>query len=314
MKRSILAVIMGLFCCVSMTGCVGCETVRPGYVGIMVPLYGSKEAKTEYQTVYGRVWYNSWYNDVYIFPTFMQQVVWTKNANEGNAVDESISFSSTEGKVINCDIALAYSIKAEFVTQIFRDQRKTIEQITDVYLRSKVRDSFVRHAAVMKVSDIMGPGKEQLTQAAKKDLVTELGPKGYVIDMVSIVGEMRVDEKVREAIGNTIQALQLAIAAENKVKQSEAEARQEVAKAQGASKAVVTAAEGKAKAILTEAEAQAKANEIIQKSLTPEVLQYQALKSWNGQLPLLGGGQSASTLLNIDPFNMPKTTAPGKDK
>ena len=130
--------------------------------------------------------------------------------------------------MINCDIAFAYSIQADKVTHIFRDQRKTIEEITAVYLRSKVRDSFVRHASTMTVGDIMGPGKEKLTQLVKKDLTEELGPKGYNIDMVSIVGEMRVDEKVREAIGNTIKALQDAIAAENKVKQSEAEAKQEV--------------------------------------------------------------------------------------
>jgi regulator of protease activity HflC (stomatin/prohibitin superfamily) len=305
MKRVAMTVIMGLWCCTSMTGCIGCTTVRPGYVGILVPLYGSKEAKTEYDTVYGRVWYNSFYNDVYVFPTFMQQVVWTRSANEGNANDESISFSSKEGKVINCDIALAYSIKPESVTHIFRDQRRTIEEITDGYLRSKVRDSFVRHAGKMSVSDVLGAGKEDLITEVKKDLTGELGPKGYIIDMISIVGEMRVDEKVRDAISATIQALQKAIEAENKVKQSEAEARQAVAKAEGEAKAAIATAEGKAKSRLTVAKAEAEANQLIQPTLTEAVLRYEALKNWNGQLPLMSN-QSATPLINIDAFIKPK--------
>jgi len=281
-------------------GC-GCTTVKPGYVGIKVPLYGSKETKTEYETVYGRVWYNAWYNDVYIFPTFLQQVVWTKNPNEGSPTDESISFNSFEGKMINCDVALAYSIKEEMVPKIFRDQRRTIEDITDVYLRSKVRDAFVRHASKAHVQDIMGSGKEALLIEVKQDLQVELGPKGYLIDMVSIVGEMRVDPKVVEAISATIAQQQKALEAEAKVKQSEAEGRQAVAVAKGKSDAEIAEAIGKSTARLKIAEAEAQANEKLQKSLSPELLQYQALLKWNGQLPTMMTGDGAVPFINITP-------------
>lgn len=279
-------------------GC-GCTTVKPGYVGIKVPLYGSRESKTEYQTVYGRVWYNSWYNDIYVFPTFMQQIVWTKAATEGSVNDDSISFNSAEGKVINCDIALAYSIKENMVPHIFRDQRKSIEDITGVHLRSKVRDSFVRHAGKAAVHEIMGSGKEQLLIDVKKDLQDELGPKGYVIDMISTVGEMRVDAKVTEAISATIAQQQKAIEAEAKVKQSEAEARQAVAVAKGKSDAEVAEATGKASARLTIAEAEAQANKKLQESLSSELIHYQALLRWDGRLPTMMGGQTPIPFINV---------------
>jgi regulator of protease activity HflC (stomatin/prohibitin superfamily) len=294
------------------SGC-GCTTVRPGFVGIKVPLYGSKEEKTEYQTCYGRVWYNSFFTDVYVFPTFMQQVVWTKSITEGNPHDESISFSSTEGKVINCDIAFAYNIKAEMVTHIFRDQRKTIEEITSIYLRSKVRDSFVRHAAKMNVQDIVGPGKDELIVSVKKDLEQELGPKGYVIDMVSIVGEMRLDEKVQDAINSTIQAQLKAVEAENKVKQSEAEARQDIAKAEGEAQSKLAVAKAEAEGRLIVAKAEAEANKTIQESLSPEVLQYQAIKIWNGQMPLVNGS-GATPLINIDPLTKVPAFVPKQEQ
>ncbi len=266
------------------------ETIRPGYVGIKVPLQGSKADKTEYTIVYGRVWYNTFWNDIYVFPTFMQQVAWVKSVDEGSPIDESISFSSREGKSVNCDVSLAYSIDADSVPHIFRDQRKKIEDITATYLRSKVREAFTRHAGVMEVHDVLGAGKSDLVDAVKKDLVNELGPKGYVIDMVAIVGEMRVDEKVRTAINATIEAQLRAVEAENKVQQIEAESRQKIAEARG-----------KAESIRMVAEADAEANRKIAESLTPQIILYKMTEKWDGKPPMvLGGG--VTPLLNVEAF------------
>ena len=298
-----LATCLGVFA-VAVLFCVFTiryETIRPGYVGIKVPLQGSKEDKTEYNLVYGRVWYNSFWNDIYVFPTFMQQVVWTRDPQEGSPVDESISFSSTEGKSINCDVALAYSIDADFVPHIFRDQRKKIEEITAVYLRSKVRNAFVRHAGDMPVHDIIGSGKSGLIDAVKRDLVTELGPKGYIIDMVSVIGDMRVDEKVKTAINATIEAQLKAVEAQNKIQQSEAEAKQEIAKAEGKAKSMLAEAEGKAKSIKVVAEAEAEANRALQETITPVVLQYNMLKTWDGKMPMVTA-PNALPLISFDPF------------
>lgn len=298
MKYSRLACLLLASSCFFNQGC-GCDTVKPGYVGIMVPLYGSKKDKTEYETVYGRVWYNSFYNNVYVFPTFMQQIVWSHDDSDGNPGDQSITFNTSEGKSINCDVAFAYQIKEESVPKIFREQRREIEDITNGYLRNKVRDAFVQFAGKAQVHEIMGQGKEAFLAEVKKDLIAELEPKGYVIDMVSIVGEMRVDAKVTEAISNTIAQQQKAVEADAKVKQSEAEARQAVAVAKGKADAEIAEAEGKSKARLKIAEAEAKANTLLQQSLTPTVLQYQTLKIWDGKLPQFMG-TSPIPFLNVN--------------
>lgn len=284
--------------CMFNAGC-GCETVKPGYVGLMVPLYGSKGDKTEYKTVYGRVWYNQFYNDIYTFPIFMQQVVWSHDESDGIPGDQSITFNTSEGKSINCDVAFAYQIKEEAVPKIFREQRREIEDITNGYLRSKVRDAFVQFAGKAQVHEIMGIGKEAFLGEVKKDLIAELEPKGYVIDMISIVGEMRVDAKVTEAISNTIAQQQKAVEADAKVKQSEAEARQAVAVAKGKADAEIAEAEGKSKARLMIAEAESKANDLLQKSLSPAVLQYQAMKVWDGKLPTMLGGATPIPFINV---------------
>lgn len=96
--------------------------------------------------------------------------------------------------------------------------------------------------------------------------------------MISFVGAMRVDDLVEKSINMTIQATQKAIEAENKIRQSEAEARQKVAEASG-----------EATAILTVAKAQAEANEMVNKSLTKNVIQYKIISKWNGILPMVTG-------------------------
>jgi len=285
--------------CMFNVGC-GCTTVKPGYVGIVVPFWGSKEDKTEYKTVYGRVWYNAWSTDIYTFPTFIQQVVWTKSSTEGSLNDESITFNSSEGKSINCDVAFAYTFKESDIPKIFREQRRDVEAITDGYLRSKVRDAFVLNASKMAVHEIMGAGKESLIKAIKSDLTAELEPKGYLIDTISIVGDMRVDTKVTEAISATIAQQQKAIEAEAKVKQSEAEARQAVAVAKGKSDAEIAEAEGKAQARLKIAEAEAQANKKLQESLSPELIKYQALLKWDGKLPTMMSGTGAVPFIEIN--------------
>ena len=40
------------------------------------------------------------------FPTSVINVVWTQSPHEGNPIDESITFSSSEGAPINADLAL----------------------------------------------------------------------------------------------------------------------------------------------------------------------------------------------------------------
>jgi regulator of protease activity HflC (stomatin/prohibitin superfamily) len=67
-------------------------------------------------------------------------------------------------------------------------------------------------------------------------------------------------------------------------------AEQDVTQATGQANAVKAQAEGDAQAILTKAKAQAEANELLAKSLTPPLIQYEGLQRWDGRLPLFTGG------------------------
>jgi len=84
--------------------------------------------------------------------------------------------------------------------------------------------------------------------------------------------------QVEDSINAVIEATQRAIEAQNKVAQSRAEADQRVAEATGI-----------AQSTMIRAKAQADANQLLISSLTPMLIQYEALQKWNGTLPQVTG-------------------------
>lgn len=177
------------------------------------------------------------------------------------------------------DVSLSYAFVTDKVPAIFVEFRRTPEEITNTYMRTRVRDAFSRVASSMPVVDIFGAKKQELLARVKQDLTNDLEPKGFRVDSISMVGNPRLDPNVAASINSVIQAAQRAQEAQNKVAQVEAEARQKVAEA-----------EGEAQKITTLAEAQATANERLTRSLTPQLVQYGALQKWDGKLPQMTGG------------------------
>ena len=91
-------------------GCTTSTRVDAGHVGIRVKLAGSDRGVQDMPVVTGWVFYNPITEQIVIFPTSVQNVVWTASAHEGRSVDESITFSSSEGVNINADVGLSFHI------------------------------------------------------------------------------------------------------------------------------------------------------------------------------------------------------------
>jgi regulator of protease activity HflC (stomatin/prohibitin superfamily) len=300
MKRMLLVLLLlcGLACT---TGCVGCTRIEPGHVGLKVNLYGQDRGVEDVPLVTGRVWYNPWTTDIYEFPTFMQNVTWED--------ERAITFNATEGMLVEADVAISYSMIGSQVPHIFVKLRKPADQITDGYLRNKVRDAFSRVGSSMNITDVFGPKLPELVAKVKEDLQKNLGPEGFDFDTVAIVGGLRGDPRVQQAINATIQATQEAIGAENKVRQVEAEAKQAIALADGKAKSAIAAAEGEAKAITLKATAQAEANKALAASVTPDLIQYEMLRQWNGVSPQIVTGGGGSGIMPMIQLPQPRSVA-----
>ena len=98
----------------------GCSKVPAGNVGIKVYLLGkSKGVDTEVLPV-GCYWIGV-NEELYLFPTFQQNYVWTKSPNEGSKNDESLTFQTIEGMSVNADVGISYHLDPNLIPNVSRN-------------------------------------------------------------------------------------------------------------------------------------------------------------------------------------------------
>src|SRR5271163_4525816 len=272
-------------------GCQATTRVDAGHVGIRVKLAGSDRGIQDMPIVTGWVVFNPVSEQIVIFPTSVQNVVWTANPHEGRAVDESITFSSSEGVNVNADVGLSFHIEPSLAPRLYaRFRQNDMMALADGYVRNAVREAFNDVASKMPVQDIYGAGKSKMLSEVTQKCRDVLGKDGFVIDQLTINGALRLPQNVADAINRAMEATQNAIQSENRVRQVKAEAEQAITKATGAAEAARQQAQGEGDALLIRARSEAKANEIIRLSMSASVLQYRALEHWDGKLPTYNGG------------------------
>lgn len=305
-RRAVLGIVVVI--AVLWIGCATTTRVDAGHVGIRVKLAGSDRGVQDMPVVTGWVFYNPITEQIVVFPTSVQNVVWTASLHEGRSVDESITFSSSEGVNVNADIGLSFHIEPSLAPRLYgRFRQNDMIALADGYVRNTVREAFNDVASKMPVQDVYGAGKSKMLADVTQKCREVLGKDGFVIDQLTINGALRLPQNVADAINRAMEATQNAIQSENRVRQVKAEADQAITQAHGAAEAARQKAQGDADALLIRARAEAKANEIIRLSTSPAVLQYRALEHWDGKLPTFNGaGQmpmltfDASKVANLD--------------
>lgn len=256
----------------------GCSKVPAGNVGIKVHLLGSSKGVDSEELGPGRYWIGI-NEDLYLFPTFTQNYTWTKSSDEGSDKDESITFQTREGLSVNADVGVSYHLEPGKINDVFQKYRKGIDEITDVFMRNMVRDAFNQYGSQVNVESVYGAGKTELLRKVEDSVSESVSGIGIIVEKVYLIGSMRLPQQVIRALNSKIEATQRAEQRENELREAEAEAKKKVAEARG-----------EAQSVLTRAEAQAKANQILARSVTAELIKYEATKRWDGKLPKFSGG------------------------
>jgi regulator of protease activity HflC (stomatin/prohibitin superfamily) len=293
---------------------IGCSTttrVDAGHVGVKVKLAGSERGVQSEPLNAGWHFYNPLTEQIVLFPTAVQNVVWTQSPHEGKPVDESITFSSSEGANVNADVGLSFHIEGKLAPKLYdRFRQNDMQALAAGYMRNTVREAFNEVASRMPVEKIYGVDKSKMLADVTARCRDVFGKDGIVIDQLTINSALRLPQLIADAINRSLEANQNAQQSQNKVAQFEAEARQQITQAHGAAEAARQRAQGEADALLIKARAEAQANEIIRLSMTPGVLQYRALERWDGKLPTYqGAGQLPLLTFDLGKVDHPLTEA-----
>ena len=194
-----------------------------------------------------------------------------------------INAFSAETQDVFITATLNYSVSPGDIQQLYRSIGPNwFERLVEARVNNFFKEEAVRFSTV----DI-APNRETLRTAVRERLRSDLAPQSITITDL-LIDNINFQPEFKTAIEQKQIATQDAIREEERIRQREAEARQEVALAQGSAQAVVIAAQ-----------AQSEANNLLAQSLTPEVIQFQALQKLADdiQIALLPAGQG----LIIDP-------------
>jgi regulator of protease activity HflC (stomatin/prohibitin superfamily) len=258
------------------------KMISPGYVGVVVDLFGDNKGVESKELHVGMHWIAPW-KSVYTFPIFEQNDTW-EGKNE-------FHFQTSEGLACTAEIGITYHLKAEYIPKIFGKYRRGMDEITEIFMHNFIRDAINKCASKMKIEDLYGPGKESFLTDVQEHVATDLKPIGIEVSRIYLIGRFHFPQNVIAALNSKIEAIQRAQQRENELRESEAEAKKLIAKS-----------EGWAKCRLIEAEAQAQANDTIAKSLTSEILGKMAIEKWDGQLPMYIGGGQIMTQIPVPPI------------
>lgn len=255
--------------------------IPPGYVGVVVNMFGSDKGVEENELAVGAHIVMPW-KFIYKFPVFEQNHLW-----EGA---QKFTFQTSEGLVVEADVGITYHLEASKIYLLFAKYRRGMEEITDVFIRNFTRDAINRYASKLKIEDLYGTAKEQFFDNVQALVRSDLQGLGIVVERIYLVGNLHFPASVVKALNAKIEAVQRAQQRENELRESEAEAKKQMAKAHG-----------EAESALITARAQAESNNVVSKSLTMELIYWQAIQKWNGQLPsAVGNGGGILPIMQVE--------------
>jgi regulator of protease activity HflC (stomatin/prohibitin superfamily) len=249
--------------------------ISPGHVGIVIHRAGGGVDKTPLGPgIHAR---NPLLTQIVEYPTFMQTLVLTRGNTEGSQGNDEINVNSQEGQPLSVDVSMSFELDAARVPQLYQTFRTDIATIQHGYVKQTIRQALQEVIGSEQIADIIGPKKAEAVGKAQALIAERLMPYGISVKQFTL-NELRAPETVMSAINTKNVMQQQALTAQNELQKNTFQAQGDSIKAVG-----------RAKAILAEAQAQAQANELLAKSISGSLVQYEMAKKWNGVMPTVSG-------------------------
>lgn len=250
--------------------------IEPGHVGIVIHRAGGGVDPQPLGP--GFHLRNPLFTQIQEYPTFMQTLVLTRGNTEGSPNNDEINVNSVEGQPLSLDVSMSFELNPAKVPALYQTFRTDVQTISHGFIKQAIRQSLQEVVGQEQIAEILGPKKAEVVTRTQALLQKRLDPYGMEVKQFTL-NEFRAPPAVMEAISLKNVMQQQGLTAQNELQKNQFQAQGDSIKAAG-----------RAKAILTEAEAQARANELLSRSITTNLVQYEMAKRWNGQMPQVTGG------------------------
>ncbi|MGA2193394.1 MAG: prohibitin family protein [Nitrospirota bacterium] len=279
-KLKWVAVLVALFIVLTLfrSTILSWKIIEPGYTGIKINrLVNQSVTKDDVFT--GFAFYNPIQTAIVSYPSFVQRVAWTHDVNEGNPVNEELTFNTKDSVPVDMDVAVSYQISQEAIPAFYMKFRAdNVSSFTHGFFRDTTRNVVAQIGSEYMFDEVNGTKKEEFLSRVTKTLAENVKPFGVTIQQFGLIGSLRPPQGLADAVSAKTQAIQNAMKVENELRAAEGEARKAVAKANG----------------------EAAANRALSASIDPKLLEWRKLQimekqveKWNGQMPtVLGAGNN----------------------
>jgi regulator of protease activity HflC (stomatin/prohibitin superfamily) len=249
--------------------------ISPGSVGIVIhKLGGGVDSKPLGPGLHFR---NPLTTGIEEYPTYMQTLMLTRGQTEGSLGNDEINVNSVEGQPVSLDVSLSFELEPTRVPTLYSTFRTDIHSIQHGFMRQTMRQALQEVVGGQEIANILGPKKAEVVNRTQALLSERLAPYGFIVKQFTI-NEIRAPQTVMDAIGAKNVMQQQALTAQNELQKNMYQAQGDSIKAAG-----------RAMAILAEARAQAEANQLLAQSITPNLVQYEMTKRWDGKMPQVSG-------------------------
>ena len=257
--------------------------VNPGYVGIVIHRAGGGVDKTALGP--GLHMRNPLTTGIEEYPVFMQTLVLAKSATEGSFSNDESNVNSKEGQPISLDVSMSFELDQDKAPGLYTTFRRDIQAIQHGYVKQSIRQALQEVVGNEEIAAVIGPKKAEAVNQTTVLLSQRLAQYGIIVKQFTI-NELRAPPAVIEAINQKNVMQQQALTAQNELQKNTFQAQGDSIKAAG-----------QAKAILSLAQSQAQANELLSRSVTANLVQYEMAKKWDGKMPQVSG--SAIPMLQL---------------
>ncbi len=267
------------------------RNINPGFVGIVFDKANHNVTTGALDP--GWTFVNPLTKAIQEYPITIQTYAMVQSSDEGVARDDSIKVQSNEGQQINLDVVIQYQVEKAKASQLYLDWGGAPIGVVEAgVVRQYTRSQVPVVASKYTWEEITSSKRAEMVQDIIAILTREFDRRH--LTLVSFgVREVHLPQSLQRALDLKIQAQQAAEQQKYQLAQAVVKADQDVAQATGQANATKQQAEGEAQATLTKARAQAQANELLSKSVTPALIQYEQLRRWDGHLPtFLGSGET----------------------
>jgi len=260
--------ILGLFGLITLLSSF--KVVNPGERGIRVTM-GSASDEVLNEGVHFKV------------PFFSKIKTMSVRVQKTEATSEA---ATKDLQRVHATFALNWHVSSSQVVQMYRNVGSEVD-VSERIINPAVAEVMKAATSQMSAEEVLSKRLE-LKASIDKQLVSRLSNYNVIVDDISLVNLDFTNQ-----FNNAIEQKQVA---EQKAKQAEYEALESIQKA----KSAVNEAKGQAESALVKAKAEAEANRLKLQTLTPQLIQYETIQRWNGELPsVVGSGTVPFLNMNL---------------